>query len=151
MYALVIDASAVIRQQLVRTLEALGWEVGIAQTGREALQHLNALSYCDLVFADWCMPDMDGLELCRAVRNAGRHQLTPIIMTAYDVDAAATQQALQAGANAILNKPFARQTLQQRMVTVMSAAYVREDKVWTDSDVAGTTANRIGDLYRAVG
>src|SRR6267154_1184951 len=145
MYALLIDASAVMRQQLVRTLEALGWEVGIAHTGRDALLHLNALPHCDLVFADWCMPDMDGLELCRTVRNAGRHQLVPIIMTAYDVDAAATQQALQAGANAVINKPFARQALQQRMVTVMSAAYVREDKAWTESDSDGDTANRIGD------
>lgn len=136
MFALVIEASAVMRQRLVSTLEALGWEVSTAHNGRDALLQLNVLPYCDLIFADWHLPDMDGLQLCRAVRNAERHPFAPIIMTAYDVDTDAMREAVYAGANALISKPVARQVLQQRMVAVMSSAFQGANKQLVNSAAA---------------
>jgi len=119
MYALVVDDSAAMRHHLLRTLQSFGWEVGTAVNGTNALQTLNSMSQCDLVLTDWHMPDMDGMQLCREIRKNSRHNDVTIVMVTSDAVMGSVDQALQAGANDIIMKPFTKESLQERLSSVM--------------------------------
>lgn len=121
MYALVVDDSAAMRHHLLRTLQSLGWEVGTAVNGANAMQVLGGLNQCDLILTDWHMPDMDGMQLCREVRKNGRHTGVRIVMVTSDAVMGSVDQALQAGANDIIMKPFTKESLQERLAAVMGS------------------------------
>ena len=73
--ALVVDDSRAIRMLLNKTLRQLGYEVQEAANGREALEMIEAgNSGVKLVLADWNMPEMNGLDLLKRLRqNPGTH------------------------------------------------------------------------------
>ncbi len=121
MYALVVDDSAAMRHHLSRTLQGLGWQVGTAVNGNNAMQVLGGIPHCDLVLTDWHMPDMDGMQLCRAIRKDPRHRSTRIVMVTSDAVMGSVSQALDAGASDIIMKPFTKESLQERLATVMSS------------------------------
>jgi len=64
---LIVDDDKLMVERLQALVESAGFEVISAATGREALEILRA-DYCPIVVSDWTMPDMDGVELCRAIR-----------------------------------------------------------------------------------
>lgn len=120
MYALVVDDSAAMRHHLSRTLQGLGWEVGTAVNGANAMQVLGSIPRCDLVLTDWHMPDMDGMQLCRTIRKDARLRNTRIVMVTSDAVMGSVSQALDAGANDIIMKPFTKESLQERLSAVMN-------------------------------
>lgn len=120
MYALIVDDSAAMRHHLSRTLQGLGWQVGTAVNGANAMQVLGTLSQCDLILTDWHMPDMDGMQLCRAIRQDSRHRDTRIVMVTSDAVMGSVSQALDAGANDIIMKPFTKESLEERLSNVMN-------------------------------
>jgi diguanylate cyclase (GGDEF)-like protein len=65
---LVVDDDELIRACLDALLKREGYEVELAASGADALRSMRA-SLCDILVTDWQMPDMDGLELCRNVRE----------------------------------------------------------------------------------
>ncbi len=65
---LIVDDDEVSLAISRRTVEQAGYAVETASNGREALQVL-AKGECRLVITDWMMPEMDGVELCREIRN----------------------------------------------------------------------------------
>src|SRR5690349_8553055 len=65
---LVVDDDEMIRRKLSALLRRAGYEVITAANGEEALRTLDA-EFCPIVIADWEMPDMDGIALCRALRS----------------------------------------------------------------------------------
>ena len=67
MRVLIVDDDEMIRIMLEDSLVEAGYTVDIATNGREALEHLRS-NTCRLVISDWEMPEMNGVELCRAVR-----------------------------------------------------------------------------------
>jgi two-component system chemotaxis response regulator CheY len=67
--ALVVDDSRAVRIILSRTLRELGFEVREAANGREALEVLAERAAVRLVLADWNMPEMNGVELVRRLRQ----------------------------------------------------------------------------------
>ena len=72
--ALVVDDSRTIRMILAKTLRQLGYEVHEAANGREALEIIEAeKTAVKLVLLDWNMPEMNGLELLKRLRQESRN------------------------------------------------------------------------------
>jgi two-component system, OmpR family, response regulator MprA len=109
---LVVDDEPAVRLALERALRLESYEVELAADGREALDRL-AADPLDAVVLDVAMPHLDGLEVCRRLRDAGDR--TPVLMlTARDaVDDRVA--GLDAGADDYLVKPFALKELKARL------------------------------------
>ena len=109
---LIVDDEPAVRSALDRALRLDGYDVTVAVDGRDALDRL-ADTRQDAVILDVAMPNVDGLEVCRRLRDAGDR--TPVLMlTARDAidDRVA---GLDAGADDYLVKPFALKELKARL------------------------------------
>ena len=134
MRVLVVDDEPAVRSSLGRALELKSYDVSLAADGREALDALRAQPV-DALVLDVMMPRLDGLEVCRRLREAGDR--TPILMlTARDaVDDRVA--GLDAGADDYVVKPFALDELLARLRALVRR---REDHV------DATAPLRFGDL-----
>jgi two-component system cell cycle response regulator len=107
------------RALLARQLRKAGFQVIACENGKEALAAVRREVRC-LVVADWTMPEMDGLELCRAVRSLTEmHALSFvyfILLTAH-TDTDQIVAGLEAGADDYLTKPYHKQELLARLRT----------------------------------
>jgi two-component system, OmpR family, response regulator MprA len=112
MRILVVDDEPAVRTALERALAPEGYDVDLAADGAEALDRL-AAAPPDAVVLDVGMPNVDGLEVCRRMRQAGDR--TPVLMlTARDaIDDRV--EGLDAGADDYLVKPFALRELRARL------------------------------------
>lgn len=108
--ALVVDDSPTIRNFVTATLEAAGYEVTTAKSGFEALKILPGASF-HLVVTDVNMPDINGLELVRYVRNSPVHKGTPLIIISTDGRERDRERGMHLGASAYLVKPFQPEAL----------------------------------------
>ena len=113
MKILVVDDERAVRESLRRALELEGYEIELAEDGREALERLAAESQPDVLVLDVLMPGVDGLEVCRRLRRAGS-RLPVLMLTARD--AVENRVAgLDAGADDYVTKPFALEELLARI------------------------------------
>jgi two-component system response regulator MprA len=121
---LIVDDEPAVRAALDRALRLDGYEVELAADGREAIDRL-AEARRDAVILDVAMPGIDGLEVCRRLREAGDR--TPVLMlTARDaVDDRVA--GLDAGADDYLVKPFALKELKARLRALLRRAEPPED------------------------
>jgi two-component system chemotaxis response regulator CheY len=117
--ALVVDDSSAMRRIQQKALETLGFSVLTAADGQKALDVLRAESSFDLLLTDWHMPEMDGLALVKAVRGEARWNAVRIVMVTSESVLGAIEQAIAAGANDFLMKPFSREALAERVAEVM--------------------------------
>jgi len=102
---LVVDDSSTIRKLINYILRKKDYHVTEAEDGIDALEKLIETKV-DLVIADLNMPNMDGIELVRSLRNNYYHLDTPIIMLTTTRDENLRKSALEAGVNLFLNKPI---------------------------------------------
>jgi DNA-binding response OmpR family regulator len=116
--ALIADDSRVFRRVLAGTLrDKCGFqEVAEAENGREAVQ-LAALQEFDLILLDWNMPEMQGIDALREIRASGSDM--PIVMVTSEKEGARVVEALDAGANNYIIKPFEPETLAHKVGIVM--------------------------------
>ena len=98
-----------------RTLRELGYQVSEAGNGREALKTLDASGPPDLILADWNMPEMDGLELLKALRASPVHRAVPVIMVTTEAEVEQMALALAEGANEYIMKPFTKDILLDKL------------------------------------
>jgi len=106
-----VDDSASVRQMVSFTLRGAGYEVIEAVDGKDALSKLNNGVRVRLIFADLNMPNMDGIELIRAVRARPAYKFVPIIMLTTESQASKKQEGKSAGATGWIVKPFKPQQL----------------------------------------
>jgi two-component system chemotaxis response regulator CheY len=110
--ALVVDDSRAMRMILRKTLEELGFEVREAGNGKEALSVLaNEKRPISLGLLDWNMPEMDGFELLRRVRELPEFGSMVIVMVTAETELERISEALDAGANEYVMKPFTKDIL----------------------------------------
>jgi two-component system response regulator MprA len=109
---LVVDDEPAVQNALSRALALESYEVAQAVDGREALQRLGAAPY-EVVILDISMPNVDGLEVCRRLREAGDR--TPVLMLTAREEVDDRVAGLDAGADDYLVKPFALRELLARV------------------------------------
>lgn len=115
MHALVVDDSNTIRIILTAYLKKLGFDVTVAINGREALDRLHGMAKADIVLVDWNMPEMDGLSFVRAVRAENEYATLPLMMVTTNVELTNVAEALDAGANEYMMKPFTMDILRAKL------------------------------------
>ncbi|MCJ7612877.1 MAG: sigma-54 dependent transcriptional regulator [Candidatus Aminicenantes bacterium] len=101
---LIIDDDPLIRKTLSSHLSKQGLEVLLAENGEQGLGRL-AESDPELILLDIRLPDLDGLEVLRRIRESGQRKVTVVIMTAFD-DMKTTVEAIKLGAFEYLVKPL---------------------------------------------
>ena len=117
MQALVVDDSAVYRKLIGDHLRSWGFGVTLAESGSEAWRILEQPNAPKLVLLDWVLPDLDGLELCQRIRQAGASSpYTYIILLTSKEGRQNMLQAMQAGADDYLVKPFDELELKARLL-----------------------------------
>lgn len=106
--ALVVDDSKIMRSAVKRALDQLmiaEFEYEEAMDGQDALEKFS--DEIDIMFVDWNMPKMTGVEFSRAVRDKGNTDHIPIIMVTAEKSMGKVDTALnEGGANEYLTKPF---------------------------------------------
>jgi two-component system cell cycle response regulator len=105
MRVLIAEDSTVARKLLERNLQQMGYEVVAAEDGAkawDAYQHAPT----PIVITDWEMPHLNGVELCRAIRQHPTEHYTYLMMLTARGQKEDKLQALEAGADAFLNKPL---------------------------------------------
>lgn len=107
---LIVDDSDVIRRVARRLLEQMNFEVIEAQDGLQGIESCQARAPHS-VLLDWQLPGMNGIEFIQALRSASHHKLPTILYCTTENDSADIARALDAGARAILLKPFDRSSL----------------------------------------
>src|ERR1700754_430637 len=108
---LIVDDEPQIARVLRTGLATRGYEVRVAADGEAALDTFNDW-HPDLVITDLSMPNMDGLELCRRLRQISQ---LPIIVLSVKGEEKAKVEALDAGADDYVTKPFGIEELLARV------------------------------------
>lgn len=115
---LVVDDNDMNLMLLSKILEMDGYQVTTALNGMEAIKAAEA-EMPDLAILDVMMPDMDGYELCRKLRQSPFDPKIPIVMLTAMSGDKDRQQALDAGANDVWNKPFDMDMFKRRIVELI--------------------------------
>jgi diguanylate cyclase (GGDEF)-like protein len=130
MQALVVDDSAVYRKLIGDHLRSWGFGVTLAESGSEAWRILEQPNAPKLVLLDWVLPDLDGIELCQRIRQAGSSSpYTYIILLTSKEGRQNMLQAMQAGADDYLVKPFDELELKARLLVGKRILDLQEELV----------------------
>jgi len=117
---LLVDDEQVITDRLQPYLSRAGYEVKVAPDGREALELVKAF-VPDLIILDVLMPELDGREVLRQLREA--EDWTPVIMLTQVGESSERTMALLEGADDYINKPFDSNELAARIKAVLRRAH----------------------------
>lgn len=107
---LIVDDSESIREVVSFTLENDGYVVQKAVDGTDALSYLDGTTY-DLIITDLHMPNKNGIELIRDVRQLAAYKFIPILFLTTESQTAKKQEAKEAGATGWIVKPFVPEKL----------------------------------------
>jgi len=120
MKVLVADDVPMIRKLVEFHLKQIGFDISNAADGAEAFL-LASNSKFDLILLDIMMPEMDGLEVLRRIRQGTVNRDTPvIIMTAYG-DSYNVKKAVEYGANDFIVKPVEQVSFRKKVIDAVSA------------------------------
>ncbi|WP_243286552.1 response regulator [Geothrix terrae] len=117
MKILVVDDSPTMRRIIIGNLVRMGHaEVLEAEDGLAGLEKLDQ-GGVDLIITDWDMPEMDGIAFARAVRSRGATM--PILMVTTHAATQDIVQALEAGVNTYVVKPFTQESLREKIDSLL--------------------------------
>ncbi|NWG20491.1 MAG: response regulator transcription factor [Chloroflexi bacterium] len=142
---LIVDDERKLVQGLAAYFRQAGFDVLTAYDGRAALESFGR-DHPDLVILDLMLPEIDGLDVCRAIRQ---RSATPIIMLTARVDEADTLIGLELGADDYITKPFsprevvarARAVLRRTSGALAPASVLRGGSILLDIDRRSATAD----------
>ncbi|RLB00018.1 MAG: response regulator [Deltaproteobacteria bacterium] len=122
MRILIVDDFGTMRKILKNILKDLGYtDVLEAEDGESALQILRK-EKIDLVISDWNMPKMDGLALLKAIRSDEALKNTPVLMVTAEAQKQNVIEAIKAGVNNYVIKPFTPEVIQQKIAKIFSSS-----------------------------
>ena len=114
---LVVDDDELVRLALEELLRPEGYEIHAVSSGKEALNRIAENAY-DLLMLDIIMPEMDGIELCRKIREKDDYSEVPIVFLTAKSREEDRSVGLEAGANLFLSKPISP----EKLLTLISEA-----------------------------
>lgn len=116
---LVVDDFSTMRRIIKNLLRQIGFSnIDEADDGSTALQRLKA-DPVDLVISDWNMPKMSGLDLLKAIRGDDKLKKIPVLMVTAEAKKENIVEAVQAGVNNYIVKPFTAETLKEKLEKVI--------------------------------
>ena len=119
MRILVVDDFHTMRRIVINLLKQLGFgNVVEAGDGQQALEKLKT-EKVDLIFSDWNMPIMSGMDFLKAVRADEKMKTIPFIMVTAEGKRENVIAAVQAGVNNYIVKPFNAATLREKLIKVV--------------------------------
>ena len=117
---LAVDDSPTMRRIIMNTLKRAGYnDVLEASDGRDALAKMK-VEKVNFVITDWNMPEMDGLAFVTALRSMGEYKSLPILMVTTRSVKDDIMEALKAGVNNYIVKPFTPDTLKEKIEQVLA-------------------------------
>ncbi|MFN7132406.1 MAG: diguanylate cyclase, partial [Myxococcales bacterium] len=112
---LVVDDGRASREELVGTLTRAGLDASAVESGREALRRTREL-VPDMVLVDVVMPEMDGIELLRLLKaSSPPDEFVPVVLISVKDDKPARLEALRAGADDFIGRPYDEEVLVARL------------------------------------
>ena len=111
---MIVDDDPIALEMLASFLQVAGYNVELASNGKEALEKMRHYTP-RIVISDVDMPEMNGVELCRAIRNRQSIQYTYLILLTSHSDSDSVLLGLDAGADDYLSKPFRHEELRLRL------------------------------------
>lgn len=118
---LIVDDSSVMRKIIARALGQAGLELAAvyeAGSGTEGLEILHTRSV-DLILSDINMPAMDGLEFLRQLRAGKLAEGVPVVMITTESSEEHVKQAIMAGAQGYIRKPFTPEQVKERVLPLV--------------------------------
>lgn len=116
MKVLVVDDSLTMRKILVKLLASMGYEnVVQAVDGQDAVEKCEQNPDIELILCDWNMPEKTGIEFLKEFRADEKNKGVPFVMVTTEAEKTAIVQAIQAGANNYVLKPFDQATLKEKV------------------------------------
>jgi DNA-binding response OmpR family regulator len=112
---LVADDDAIARRFLESTLRKAGYAVAVASSGDEAWRILSSQDVPTIAILDWMMPDLTGVEICEKVRAASLPMAPYLIVLTSRSEPGDVVEALGAGADDHITKPFEIAELRARL------------------------------------
>ena len=134
---LVVDDEAGNRTVAAHMLRPLGFEVVEAANGREGLEMAQRLRP-HLILMDIAMPEMDGLEAMRRLRQLAAFKDLPVIAASASVSATDSKKSLEAGMSAFLTKPLDVDTLLEQMARLMQLEWIYAAEAQASSELETT-------------
>ncbi len=117
---LAVDDSPTMRRIIINTLKRAGYsDVLEASDGRDALAKMK-VDKVNFVITDWNMPEMDGLAFVTALRSMSEYKSLPILMVTTRSVKDDIMEALKAGVNNYIVKPFTPDTLKEKIKQVLA-------------------------------
>jgi len=124
---LVVDDNRVNRMTLLSSLQSLGYQVELAEDGRQALEMVGAKTF-DLMLLDILMPEMDGFEVLDNLQANGQlHELPVIVVSSVD-DMDSIVRGIEMGAEDYLPKPFNATLLRARIGATLEKKRLRDSE-----------------------
>ena len=115
---LIVDDNQTTRQLLRRILEHIGFtDIFEADDGQTGLEKLSKVPV-DLIFTDWHMHHMTGIELLKKIRSHETYKDIPVIMITVNSAKQSVREALEAGASSYITKPFDTKIILKKMIKV---------------------------------
>ncbi len=117
---LAVDDSPTMRRIIMNTLKRAGYEdVVEASDGKDALAKMKVDKF-NFVITDWNMPEMDGLTFVTTLRSSDEYKALPILMVTTRSVKDDIVEALKAGVNNYIVKPFTPDTLKEKIEQVLA-------------------------------
>jgi len=123
---LVVDDEAQVQELISYNLESQGYSVACAGTGERALELAREGKF-DVVLLDLMLPNVDGLTVCRGLRNDPATQAVPIIIVSAKTEEADVVVGLKIGADDYVTKPFSPKVLIARIEAVLRRKAIDRD------------------------
>jgi len=114
---LVVDDSGVVRKVARKILEEMGFECREAEDGQKALDACGA-QMPDAILLDWNMPVMSGIEFLKELRKSPGGDVPKVVFCTTENDFKFSQEALSAGANEYIMKPFDSDIIQSKFAQI---------------------------------
>jgi len=121
---LIVDDEPNIVMSLEFLMRKNGYQVGIARNGTEALAAIDQTPY-NLVLLDVMMPDVDGYQVCRHIRENPARAATKVIFLSAKSQPTDVQQGYAAGADLYIPKPFSTRQLMEKVRELLAGQVAR--------------------------
>ena len=119
---LIVDDSVTMRRIVVNTLKTIGFDQVVeASDGKDALAKL-LTEGADFVITDWNMPEMNGLELAKAIRANPQFENLPVLMVTTRGNKEDVIEAMKVLVNNYIIKPFTPQGLKEKIDQILKVA-----------------------------